>query len=83
MTTGHASLDARLRRVVRFFGRGDGTDVPTLSLLVLAMSFVLVRNGLSSAVGIAALVIQIGLLVRITVLHGAVEQKAKANTEDR
>ena len=56
---------------MRVFRRGDGTDVPTLSLLVLTMSLLLVQNGLGSPVGIVALALQIGLLARINHLHGA------------
>ena len=82
MTTGHPSLDDRLRRGVRFFGRGGGTDVPTLSLLVLTMSLLLVQNGLGSPVGIVALALQAGLLVRINHLHGASVKSRETDVKD-
>ena len=71
MTTGNASLGDRLARALHFVRRGNGTDVPTLSLLVLAMSFLLTQNGLDSPVGIAVLALQVGLLARINHLRGA------------
>jgi hypothetical protein len=48
---------------------GQGHDVVLLSILTLAMTFLVVRTGLASAVGIVALVVQAGLLIRINYVH--------------
>lgn len=68
---------------MRFVRRGDGTDVPTRSLLVLTMSFLLIQNGLDSPVGIAVLALQVGLLVRINHLYGTTVRQTEASSETR
>ena len=60
-----------------------GEEVLSLSLLVLTMSFIIIQSGLRAPMGIAALAVQIGLLVRINVLHGAAVRRAEAGPESR
>lgn len=53
------------RRVV-----AAGNEIHVLSLLAFAMTFLLLRVGMADPIGIAALALQAGMLVRINYLHG-------------
>jgi len=64
------------------FTTRTGNDLVLLSLLILTMTFVMLRVGLSDPIGMAALLIQAGLLVRVNYVHRnsvrQVENKAGA-----
>lgn len=47
-----------------------GEEVHTLSLLALVMTLLLLEAEAASPIGIAALALQVGLLIRINYLHG-------------
>lgn len=69
-----------LGNVSRFFREGgDGSDVLTLSLLVLVMTLLIIQTGVSDPVGMIALALQVGLLVRINYVHGHSTQRAKSD----
>ena len=61
------------------FPKPGNEDVALLSLLVLAMTILLLGRGLSNPEGMLALAVQIGLLVRINYVH----RKAKKQREKK
>jgi len=69
MATGTNPANDRLERIWRAFAT-TAEEIHVLSLLVLAMTFLLLRVGMTDPIGIAALVLQAGLLLRINYLHG-------------
>jgi hypothetical protein len=46
------------------------------------MTFLLIQNGLGSPVGIVALALQVGLLVRINCLYGASAKSCQADARE-
>ena len=53
-------------------------DVVLLSLLVLALTFVVARYGVGSPVGLVSVAVQVGVLVRINLVHRRLGKEAKA-----
>ena len=47
-----------------------GEEIHVLSLLAFAMTFLLLRTGMADPIGIVALALQAGLLIRINDLYG-------------
>lgn len=72
MATGTEPADGRPGRIWRAVAAA-GKEVHVLSLLAFAMTFLLLRVGMADPIGIAALALQAGLIVRINVLHGQPE----------
>jgi len=60
---------------------GDGGDLVVQSLLVLTMTFLMLRTGLDNPVGIVALILQVGLLIRINYEHGSLDRGAEKKAE--
>jgi hypothetical protein len=69
MATGTEPAEGRLGNIWRAVAAAD-EEMYVLSLLVFAMTFLLLKAGIADPVGIAALALQAGLLVRLNVLHG-------------
>jgi hypothetical protein len=69
MATGTEPAEGRLSNVWRAVAAA-GEEMHVLSLLVVAMTFLLLKTGIADPVGIAALALQAGLLARINYLHG-------------
>ena len=69
MATGTEPAEGRLGNVWRAFAAA-GEEMHVLSLLVFAMTFLLLKAGIADPIGVAALALQAGLLVRLNVLHG-------------
>lgn len=69
------------RRSDGFTRGGDGDDLVVQSLLILAMTFIVLRTGLSDPVGMAALIGQIAILVRVNYVHGRSVQQAEKERE--
>jgi hypothetical protein len=69
MATSTEPAEGQLGNVWRAVAAAD-EETCVLSLLVFAMTFLLLKAGIADPVGIAALVLQAGLLVRLNVLHG-------------
>ncbi len=60
---------------------GDGDDLIVQSLLILTMTFIMLRTGLNDPVGIAALIVQIGILLRVNYVHGSSVHQAEKEYE--
>jgi hypothetical protein len=60
------------------FPTGHPNDVVLLSLLVFALTFVVARYGVGSPVGLVSVAVQVGVLVRINLLHRRLGKEAKA-----
>jgi hypothetical protein len=69
MSTGTEPAEGRLSRTWRAVAAA-GEEMHVLSLLVFAMTFLLLKAGIADPIGVAALALQAGLLVRLNVLHG-------------
>jgi hypothetical protein len=69
MATGTEPAEGRLGTVWRAVAAA-GEEMHVLSLLVFAMTFLLLKAGIADPIGVAALALQAGLLVRLNVLHG-------------
>ena len=69
MATGTDPAKGRLGNVWRAVAAA-GEDMHVLSLLTFMMTFLVLYAGMADPIGIAALVLEAGLLARINVLHG-------------
>lgn len=69
MATGTEPAEGRLGTVWRAFAAA-GEEMHILSLLTFTMTFLMLYAGMADPIGVAALVLQAGLLARIIVLHG-------------
>jgi hypothetical protein len=69
MATGTDLAEGRLDNIWCAF-TAAGEEMHVLSLLVFAMTFLLLKAGIADPIGIAALALQAGLLARLNVLHG-------------
>lgn len=58
-----------------FTRAGNGDDLVVQSLLIFTMTLVMLRTGLNDPVGIAALIVQFGILVRVNYVHGSSAQE--------
>lgn len=69
MATGTEPAEGRLGTVWRAV-TAAGEEMHVLSLLTFTMTFLVLYAGMADPIGVAALVLQAGLLARIIVLHG-------------
>jgi hypothetical protein len=69
MATGTDLAEGRLGNVWRAVATA-GEEMHVLSLLTFMMTFLVLYAGMADPIGIAALALQAGLLVRLNVLHG-------------
>jgi hypothetical protein len=69
MATGTEPAEGRLGTVWRAVAAA-GEETCVLSLLTFTMTFLVLYAGMADPIGIAALALQAGLLVRLNALHG-------------
>ncbi len=69
MATSTEPAEGRLDNIWRAVAAA-GEETCVLSLLTFTMTFFVLRAGMADPIGIAALALQAGLLVRLNALHG-------------
>ena len=69
MATGTELTEGRLGRIWHAISVA-GEEMHVLSLITFTMTFLVLYAGMADPIGIAALVLEAGLLARINVLHG-------------